>query len=148
MNSRGEPAYPGPQFGIGAPKSLPLIRDVIPVRSVAEAKQTHKRTRTFLDCTWVTAAFRNMPEASTSFAVDWQIDIVKAHPQRLLRGLIHSNGCRVLNRVNGTGYPRYQFTNNSVDIREIFCDACDEFGVQKEAIELEDDLGCSAGVCG
>ena len=32
------------------------------------------------------------------------------HPKEFLRGLIHSDGCRVLNRVNGKGYPRYFFT--------------------------------------
>jgi hypothetical protein len=42
----------------------------------------------------------------------WQQVIASAHPERLLRGLIQSDGCRVLNRVNGTIYPRYQFTNH------------------------------------
>jgi len=60
----------------------------------------------------------------------WQEEIVAAHPDRLLRGLIHSDGCRVLNRVNGKGYPRYHFTNNSQDIRDIFGRACDEYGVR------------------
>ena len=48
----------------------------------------------------------------------------------LLRGLIQSDGCRVLNRVNGKDYPRYQFTNASEDIRGIFCDTCDGYGVR------------------
>jgi hypothetical protein len=61
---------------------------------------------------------------------DWQEEIVAAHPDRLLRGLIHSDGCRVLNRVNGKGYPRYHFTNNSQDIRDIFGRACDKYGVR------------------
>jgi hypothetical protein len=34
-----------------------------------------------------------------------------------------------MNRVNNTDYPRYMFTNNSEDIREIFCRACDVYGV-------------------
>jgi hypothetical protein len=34
-----------------------------------------------------------------------------------------------LNYVNGKSYPRYQFSNNSDDIRAIFCSACDDFGV-------------------
>jgi hypothetical protein len=62
--------------------------------------------------------------------VPWQQAIVDAHPDRLLRGLIHSDGCRVLNRVNGKGYPRYHFTNNSKDIRNIFGWACDRYGVR------------------
>ncbi|MDP8959980.1 MAG: helix-turn-helix domain-containing protein [Actinomycetota bacterium] len=59
----------------------------------------------------------------------WQEEIIGRHPEHLLRGLIHSDGCRSLNRVNGTGYPRYYFTNASEDIRRIFCNACDRYGV-------------------
>jgi len=59
----------------------------------------------------------------------WQREIGRTHPERLLRGLIQSDGCRVLNRVNGTDYPRYMFTNNSGQIRGIFCQACDDYGV-------------------
>jgi hypothetical protein len=59
----------------------------------------------------------------------WQRRIVAAHPERLLEGLIHSDGCRVLNRVNGKDYPRYQFVNHSADIHRIFTDACDLLGI-------------------
>jgi len=62
--------------------------------------------------------------------VPWQQAIVDADPRPLLRGLIHSDGCRVLNWVNGTPYPRYHFTNVSPDIREIFGRACDALGVE------------------
>jgi len=62
--------------------------------------------------------------------VPWQQEIVDADPRPLLRGLIHSDGCRVLNWVNGTPYPRYHFTNVSPDIREIFGRACDALGVE------------------
>ncbi len=44
-------------------------------------------------------------------------EIVDADPRPLVRGLIHSDGCRVLNWVKGTPYPRYHFTNESLDIR-------------------------------
>ncbi|MGH9196855.1 MAG: hypothetical protein ACRD1T_14070, partial [Acidimicrobiia bacterium] len=51
----------------------------------------------------------------------------------LLRGLVHSDGWRGTNRVKVRGkkyaYPRYQFCNESDEIRAIFCHACDEFGV-------------------
>jgi hypothetical protein len=59
----------------------------------------------------------------------WQRDIVERFPRQLLRGLVHSDGCRVLNRVNGRSYPRYFFTQVSTDIQAIFCDACDRLGV-------------------
>lgn len=61
--------------------------------------------------------------------VGWQEEILEAHPEFLLRGLIHSDGCRVLNRVNGKAYPRYMFSNRSQDIHAIFCRACDAYGV-------------------
>lgn len=60
----------------------------------------------------------------------WQQQIAFAHPDRLLRGLIHSDGSRDLNFVNGKSYPRYQFTYNSDDIRAIFCRACDELAIR------------------
>ena len=52
-----------------------------------------------------------------------------SHSGPLLRGLIHSDGSRDLNWVNGKSYPRYQFTNYSVDIQQIFTQACERYGV-------------------
>jgi hypothetical protein len=62
----------------------------------------------------------------------WQASIIAEQPTSLLRGLIHSDGCRVINRV-GKGkyaYPRYLFSNRSEDIRRIFREACDSVGVR------------------
>jgi hypothetical protein len=49
-----------------------------------------------------------------------------------LRGLIHSDGCRVQNRVwhGKYSYPRYFFGNESEDIRQLVRDACDLIGVE------------------
>lgn len=62
----------------------------------------------------------------------WHGCITQRYPRQLLRGLIHSDGCRAINRVwNGKyAYPRYFFTNNSGDIRQIFREACDTIGVR------------------
>jgi hypothetical protein len=66
----------------------------------------------------------------------WQSAIaLHREPQRFLRGLIHSDGWRGINRVRGANgsryeYPRYQFSNRSVDIRRLFCEACDRVGVE------------------
>jgi hypothetical protein len=56
----------------------------------------------------------------------WQTWVaVERHPKILLRGLIHSDGCRAINRIGPRyEYPRYQFSNRSADIREIFSRAC------------------------
>lgn len=37
---------------------------------------------------------------------DWQRRIVDRFPAPFVRGLVHSDGCRVLDRVNNTPYPR------------------------------------------
>jgi hypothetical protein len=63
----------------------------------------------------------------------WQRELVEAHPADFLRGLFHSDGCRSKNwatrMVNGQkkryDYPRWQFTNNSDDIRAWCTDALD-----------------------
>ncbi len=59
----------------------------------------------------------------------WQAEIVERFPHEFLRGLVHSDGCRVVNHVNGTDYPRYFFTQVSTDIQALFCDACDRLGI-------------------
>jgi hypothetical protein len=64
----------------------------------------------------------------------WQQRAVDHHPHLLLRGLIHSDGCRFTNTVRHPGktyqYPRYNFSNRSDGIRQIFCDTCDLLGVE------------------
>ncbi|MFJ8578755.1 helix-turn-helix domain-containing protein [Micromonospora sp. NPDC093277] len=64
---------------------------------------------------------------------DWQRPIVQAHPGDFLRGLFHSDGCRFSNRVTVRGkqyvYPRYMFTNESVDIMGLCQWALDLLGI-------------------
>jgi hypothetical protein len=67
----------------------------------------------------------------------WQQAIVDAHPWEFIRGLIHSDGCRVTNwttRLVGRErkryeYPRYFFTNRSADIIRLFTTTLDQVGV-------------------
>lgn len=67
----------------------------------------------------------------------WQQAIVQAFPDAFVRGLFHSDGCRVTNRVryrNSDGdrwyaYPRYFFSNESADILQLCTEALDELGV-------------------
>lgn len=59
----------------------------------------------------------------------WQRTIaLDHHPDQFIRGLVHSDGCRFINRVHVRGrtyeYVRYTFTNLSSDIRGLFFDAC------------------------
>ena len=63
----------------------------------------------------------------------WQWDIVQKHPADFLRGLFHSDGCRVRNwamqLVGGEKkryeYPRWQFVNESAEIMTWCRDALD-----------------------
>ena len=61
--------------------------------------------------------------------VPWQRMIVEKEPERFVRGLMHSDGSRVLNRVGRRTYPRYFFKQYSEDIRAIFVQVCTQLGV-------------------
>jgi hypothetical protein len=61
---------------------------------------------------------------------DWQRSLVTLYPDEFVAGLIHSDGCRCVNRVKGREYPRYFFTNMSEDIREFFTMACGMLGIE------------------
>ncbi|MGW6566178.1 helix-turn-helix domain-containing protein [Streptomyces sp. NPDC054975] len=68
----------------------------------------------------------------------WQREIVRAHPWAFIRGLVHSDGCRIVNwtekiiggRTKRYEYPRYFFTNASTDIIGLFTAALDLVGVE------------------
>ena len=92
---------------------------------------------------------------------DWQREVVAQHPGDLLRGLLHSDGCRVRNTATRTvdgvtvrrHYPRWQFVNHSEDVMGICTDTLDLVGVpwrrsgrwtvsvsRREAVATLDDL--------
>ncbi len=66
----------------------------------------------------------------------WQEQLaLDAHPEGFVRGLIHSDGWRGVNKVRGANgthyeYGRYIFTNVSADIRALFTRALDRLGVE------------------
>ncbi|WP_116245232.1 transcriptional regulator [Nocardiopsis sp. FIRDI 009] len=68
----------------------------------------------------------------------WQQQIVDAHREALVRGLIHSDGCRVTNRIRKKlpdggekwyEYPRYHFTNASRDIVNLLTATLDRLDI-------------------
>jgi hypothetical protein len=82
---------------------------------------------------------RGMKHLRPIVLTDWQQDIVDEHPKQFIRGLIHSDGCRTINRfktklpsgrVAEYAYPRYFFSNLSEDIRRLFCEACEALGIR------------------
>jgi len=64
---------------------------------------------------------------------DWQRRIVATHVEPFLRGLIHSDGTRIIATERKGRYvrraPRYAFSNRSEDILGIFRAACEDAGV-------------------
>ncbi|MET7361383.1 helix-turn-helix domain-containing protein [Streptomyces sp. NPDC005562] len=116
------------------------MRQVMPLPSVA--------TRYKQGCTEVKSFSKHWPclfpqhgpgrKHERKIALEpWQQEIVDAHPWDFIRGLIHSDGCRITNwttrLVSGVRkryeYPRYFFTNKSDDIRDLFTRALDALGV-------------------
>ncbi len=55
-------------------------------------------------------------------------------PEQFIRGLIHSDGSRFINRVRVKGktyeYARYNFSSASDDIRSLFTATCDLLGIE------------------
>ena len=61
---------------------------------------------------------------------DWQQAAVEAEPWRLLRGLLHSDGCAYVNRTGRYRYLSWDFSNRSAGILDLFCATCDAVGVE------------------
>jgi hypothetical protein len=59
----------------------------------------------------------------------WQKVLVKHATEQFIRGLIDSDGCRVVANDRGISSVRYHFSNRSEDIRALFCGALDELGI-------------------
>jgi Homeodomain-like domain len=70
---------------------------------------------------------------------NWQLELSHTQPEALIRGLIHSDGCRAENRFRAKlpsgriaeyHHIRYFFSNLSADIRQIFIDHCALLGIR------------------
>ncbi len=59
----------------------------------------------------------------------WQQDLVDQATEDFLRGLIHSDGCRVIANDRGVASIRYHFTNRSEDILGLFTAALDNLDI-------------------
>ncbi|HET9874568.1 MAG TPA: hypothetical protein VFQ37_02245 [Mycobacterium sp.] len=55
--------------------------------------------------------------------------LVKQATEEFVRGLIDSDGCRVVANDRGVRSVRYHFSNRSDDIRGLFCAALDDLGI-------------------
>ncbi len=67
----------------------------------------------------------------------WQQEVVDREPERFLRGLFHSDGCRLTNWTRRTvagvskryEYPRWFFSNESTDILDLCAASLDRLGI-------------------
>lgn len=66
--------------------------------------------------------------------VPWQKAIIAANRKPFVRGLIHSDGTRIVATERKGSYvrraPRYAFSNKSEDIKCLFCESCDALGIR------------------
>jgi len=60
--------------------------------------------------------------------------MIDAHHEAFIRGLIHSDGTRIIATERKGSYvrraPRYAFSNRSEDIKALFCRSCDALGIR------------------
>jgi hypothetical protein len=61
--------------------------------------------------------------------VPWQTAIVAGNHKALIRGLIHSDGCRVVANDRGVESIRYHFSNLSDGVRKIYTESLDALGI-------------------
>ena len=59
----------------------------------------------------------------------WQQTLVNRDTEGFIRGLIHSDGCRVVANDRGVRSVRYHFSNRSDDIIGLYCAALDTLGI-------------------
>jgi hypothetical protein len=126
-------AYPGILASIRA-----AVESVVPgAASWLSSHPVHRWTRVLCSSRWWPVL---LPQHGPGRKHDrrivltrWQREITAACPRELVRGLIHSDGCRFVanQRVGGKtySYARYSFSNRSEDIKAIFCAHLDLLGV-------------------
>ena len=106
------------------------------------AKRVHRVTRA--GCVVVASSSKHWPchlpqhgpgkkHERTIALLAWQRKIVDSFPADFVRGLLHSDGCRVMNKVRRGHktyqYARYMFANESTDIMRLCQRALDRLGI-------------------
>ncbi|WP_179811815.1 transcriptional regulator [Nocardiopsis sinuspersici] len=110
------------------PKVFPVGVFRVQRRGCTEVKATSKHWR----CIFPQHG-KGMKHSRKIVLKPWQSEIVDEHPEAFVRGLFHSDGCRVSNRVRKQvrdqwkyyEYPRYFFNNTSQDIVDLLTHALD-----------------------
>lgn len=114
------------------------------IEAVVAGKTAHVLQRTDERCVEVSAYWKHWPcvfpqhgpgpkHMRPIVLADWQTAIVAANCEPFVRGLIHSDGCRIIATERKGGWtrraPRYAFSNRSEDILQLFGAACNALGV-------------------
>ncbi len=122
------------------------VRSVMPTNRVSARR---RRTANVVDVSCYSKRWRLLlpqhgagPKHERPIALEpWQASITSQHPERLIRGLIHSDGCRFVARQSRNDriyrYSRYCFANRSGDIIRILCKHLDMVGVAWTRSSLE-----------
>jgi hypothetical protein len=126
-------AYPGIIFA-----ARDAITGVLPTAQVWFAHQQSRCTRVVCCSRWWPVLYAQHGSGRKHHRrivlAAWQRELAAAHPRELVRGLIHSDGCRFVahQRVGGKtySYVRYSFSNRSEDINAIFCRHLDLLGIR------------------
>jgi hypothetical protein len=134
-----DPRYPGI-----AEECAVAIRKILPL-NVRTARRTTANGEglriTATSRLWLLAFPQHGPGKKHERRIElaaWQQNVVTRFPRQFLRGLIHADGSRVINRFTVAlpggssreyAYVRYFFTNLSADIRNLFCQSCDRLGI-------------------
>jgi hypothetical protein len=117
------------------------MRDVVPTSSVFGVQRIGMTEVKSYSKHWPCLLPQHGPGMKHSRKIelaDWQQVIVDRYPGDFVRGLIHSDGCRSMNRVRRVladgehwyEYPRYFFSNKSLDILGLCGAALDRLGVE------------------
>lgn len=113
---------------------------VMPARAVHRAARTGCHAVQSHTRHWLCLLPQHGPGPKHTRAIElvgWQRSIVEARPGRFVRGLIHSDGCRITNwatkrtaqGVKRYDYPRYMFSNKSEHIMALCEEALDRLGI-------------------
>jgi hypothetical protein len=131
-----------PSLGQASSKlALPPSKPLTPARSRTGSKQSGTSRSSDTASTGPASSPSTAPARSTSARSSsnpGNRKIVGVHPWEFIRGLIHSDGCRITNWTEKViagerkryEYPRYFFTNVSDDIRQLYTDTLDKLGIQ------------------
>ena len=110
----------------------------VALESIFPAKTAHRGARRDCNCVEVSMYSKHWPcffpqhgpgrkHLRPIYLVEWQQEIVDANHKPFIRGLIHSDGTRIIATERKGSYvrraPRYAFSNKSEDIKGLFCEA-------------------------